>query len=595
MNRGCAPVPLGVSVDDARLRNAKHVWLALQRTARASKLHGAENPRIRRATVELCQRMHEAVTTDGSLELTLEPGGVASGGRPVAATEDRVDDLAGLLYREGLRGLRIGQAWAPDVTTRLLHLLVTAMDPPPGARPLAEVLPWETVPGTTFRFDSESVPLRATTDPGSFELPIARLLEQGGDAQRPLAVDAVRAVWDARGGVIQWPLPRRAGPLEPELRDAAGGVPPAERFGIWLSRTVESRQSPGEALALLAHLPQQIDGLLAAGQPGHAARLIAPLLRGAEQGSAAEESVRLQIAGVLPQLLSEERLAALLAGATDGTLDPAGLGAYLAALPSSALGVVLGIVARLPPGPARAAAERAALVAAARDPAGAQEALTHADEAALDLALQILESAADFEAGPGLGLAILARSKGPLLQRAVRLLACYPSRPVAERFVRLLQDRDEVVRRTALGYVAHHRFPPAYPALQDLAAAAWITQLPFDQQVEIIAALGAVGRDEALGEVRRHLRGFETGTAERVLPWLRCLVAIETRAAHRELRDLVAKAPPHLHAYTRQALTDLERALQEPGDQPALQTAPGAAGPPPPSLLGNAWDDGDGW
>lgn|GEM_PF-5891073 len=589
-------------MDRAAAQSARGIWQALLRSVRNGHFYDLDHPNVQRSIEELRRSCTAALQVQPVIVFDLDPPRVLCGEHPIYDGSADNPELGAALVRQGVRAIALRHAPEYAACARVVELcaLYDGMEAAP-AQPLHEVLQWEPLPGWVFEVTApqgSSPRAPAATMPGRDFL--EELLEHGHGVELPLAVDAVRSVWDLRGGQLRWPPKFQGEELEglaSETRMANQRGVPTSRVGMLLGQAVSAWAHGPRGAELVSSLPSQVERLLAVHRVGEIPRLLSPLFQWAskEPTDAWARRVQDQILGLVPMLLAPERMELLLDGVRTGMVTPPELGAYLSALPAHALGEVFVLAARLEPGPHRDTIEEAARRTVARNP----EALLHAASTGPPgIAVRALEIALALPEYPHmlrLGLVCLGSSEPAVRRAAVRVLAREPSRSVAARFLRHLDDEDPTVRAVAVNYLGRYKFDEAWGPLRAATESRNFHLLDLEERFRICTALGQIGGDQALGLCRKALRNWEGVDPDRAGPWLRCLVAMSTEAGLRELRSLVRRAPDQVRDIAELTLEEAElaAAASEPS-RPPLQTRPGQYSPGGPSEPGVAAPDGSG-
>lgn len=588
-------------MEPRNVQTARKAWQALFKGVRAVNLYTPGHTEVSRHVQNVVNRLREAHAVMHPVLFEFGPDWVASQGVVIhEAVEDR-ETLIERLYADGVRQFLFHGPLDADAAERLLSLLApyahAERAPMQGA---AQALRWEPFQGLSFLIHGQE------DDPGGLEADAVTAAERrwfqlltapDPELAQPLPVAALRPAWDGKGGRVPWPSPIRrttAEALDEEVARANAEGVPLDRVGELLLASILAWRRDPRLESLVAPLPGLVRDLLQRGRPADVARLLGPALRWAEQNN--HEPAAEQLDGLVPLLLADESLGALISAVRTGEVEPAELTAFFEALPADSLPDVVEFGAALPEGPFRSATITAAVRMAALEGGLLYTTITTGAPGPALVALDVLEMRGATRDSLQVTLDALARPEAALRSRALSILQPHPSRTVAEAVLPLVHDGNREVRNLALAWVGRYEYGPAFEELVDLTRAAHFTQLPMQDRLDVCRTIGVVGGSRALPLVRDSLGDrWERADANRSAPWLACLAATGTAEAGDFLASLQRTAPEHLRDLSRRAWAVWERrhaVLARSGRPGPVQTAPGSPVPTrhgdPVSLPGRA-------
>lgn len=527
----------------------------LGKASRAYQLYLHNNPTYHRALDLLRQAFASAWTQLPELVLAVTEDELLWEGRPVYQEMERGGDtIAWLLYKDGIRELRLLPGFEGEEVERLLEVL-RLLGRAAGGTDDAITLLWDRdFAFLRYRFvepvdDAELVEYRLGDRPG--RLAVAE------PAPPPSSRDVVRIEdFDSAPFFL---AERELDYLRSALAREYAHDLFADTVAMLLDtlETQPSRRARDEVCAALDELLLQALG-------GGDFRAVAMLLREVavtldrETGLAPEHQARL--GEIAAELSSPERLASLLEALDLAEVLPpeADLEALFGQLLPGALGPVLAALDRVNAarlrGALRAAADRLALANSAElvrligsdDPTVAREASKRAGA---------LRSAA---AVPPLG-AVLRSADGALRLVAVQALAEIGSTGALQELAGALGDEEREVRLAALRAIGAGRYRAALGTLEAQVRDRRARSADLTEQMALFEAYGALCGDEGVGQLDTLLNGRSL-LGRRQDPALRACAAVALgRVGSDRARAALGKAAGEKDAVVRAAV---QRALR---------------------------------
>lgn len=545
-------------------------WSSLGRAIRTVTLYHPDHAQVRpwiergvRAMQRCCDYGEPVVFDIRSDDVLLDGFGIAerAGLRPA---------LLARMYADGIRQLHVRST----LDARAANRFAATMAPYQNVAhaPLdsvAERLHWEPLSGLTFVIHARGTITSDATSAAEQEWR-ARLLAprvMPGPEHLPDRT-RVAPVWDGTRGRIPWPppvLPDEIRSLEAELEEADRVGVPVLRVGQIVVTTLELLGGGREFVTVLKNLERIVDGLLDDGRPDEVSHLLQPLARWAGRPGKTQqfEAARRDARDFLQILVTDKRLAALLAGAQEGRYSPEQVAAWFAAVPEGSLPELLRFAAAVPVGPHRRALLGVAAYLCRSDTNALEQVVAAGRPGPALLALEVANSIESSAAAARIVRIALRRTEPAILVRAAQVAARIDDPAVHAAIVDLFRRGAAELRLLALHHLARYRVAAAAELMEERVTSAHFVQLPLNEQLLICLTLGATGGERAVDLARRGLGDrWRSGDPKRGAPWILCLAAGEARGADEMLAWLEANAGPYLGPLVAEA----KRRLDEQGD-----------------------------
>ncbi len=525
---------------------ARTAWQDLHRAVRAATLYSQGHARVRELIAGHWRIVTEGLKGADRIAIDIGEQGAEVAGEPLSSFADGPDDLASLLYAEGIRRLQFGSTYDHDGATRLVDGIrpYFRTESPPD-QPLSDKLHWEPIEGLTLAI----VDVIDRSDAAFDEMTHgehawhALLLEADPREHEELPLEALRASWDCTGGSIPWPAPvdpKELAALDEEVDTADTSGAPMSRVGMILADIAELWITDERLERMFALLPDQVDELLAAHHPGEAARLLAPLRRwGDALGATARESAaKTLFLGLQARLLEDRLLARLMDSILARAVEPSRAASYFAGSGPAGPARVLEFAAATPDGPYREAMVRVAINDLGDQSSRLEPILEKAPVGPALIAFDVLAGLPSSKVGMTMALGALERAEPVLKQRATSYLMRYEDAAVGDRMMQLLLGAKEI-RSLALVYFTRHPRPGVFECLRAVATNARFDALPIEDRLEVTRSVGFVdpvrATDLALAVLGPH---WESGDLNRAAPWVMCLAASGAQEAYKALVTL---------------------------------------------------------
>jgi len=141
-------------------------WVGMfMRTIKTCRLYDEANPTVVRFREDLASKLDQLLTRTGPLRLDVSPRAIRLAGHEVHAGHSREDNLAGVLYRDGIRGLSFDPGIQPREIDALLDRLLQVTGPSAGDDDLVTLL-WD---ADLPHIAVDTVPLEGEADGGGEE------------------------------------------------------------------------------------------------------------------------------------------------------------------------------------------------------------------------------------------------------------------------------------------------------------------------------------------------------------------------------------------------------------------------------------------
>ncbi len=574
---------------------ARTAWQDLHRAVRAATLYSQGHARVRELIAG-----HSRIVADGlrlaeRLVIDLAEDGASVDGEPLSSFADGPDDLAAMLYIEGIRCVQFGPTYDQDGATRLVdNIRPYFRTESPPEQPLSDKLHWEPIEGLTLSIAdvvdrSDAAFDEMTHGEHAWH---ALLLEADPRAQETLPLEALRASWDCTGGSIPWPAPvdpEELADLDREVDTADTSGAPMSRVGMILADVAELWITDERLERMFALLPDQVDDLLAVHAPGEAARLLAPLRRwGDALGTSARDSAaKTLFQGLQARLLEDRLLARLMDSILARAVEPSKAASYFAGSGPAGPARVLEFAAATPDGPYREAMVRVAINDLGDVAQRLEAILEKAPVGPALIAFDVLAGLPSSKIGMTMALGGLDRPEPVLRQRATSYLMRYDEDAVGDRMMQLLLGPKEI-RSLALVYFTRHPRPGVFECLRAVATNARFDALPIEDRLEVTRSVGFVDPPRATDLALAVLGPqWESGDLNRAAPWVMCLAAAGAQEAYKALVTLDRRSDDSLADVVAAASRTWQRRYKaertgedtaEPPDAPDLSTMPPPGG-----------------
>lgn len=521
-------------------------WQDLHQAVRAATLYSSGHARVRELVAGHWRVLADTLLEGARVTIEFEKDGASVGGDLLSSFVDGPDNLAALLYGEGIRRLQFGPTYELPSATRLVDTIrpyFHTKSPPEQA--LSDKLHWEPIEGLTLTIAEQVDRSGVEFDPMTHGENAwhALLLEDDPGQLEPLPLEALRSSWDCTGGSIPWPAPvdpDDLAELDAEVDTADTSGAPMSRVGIILADVAELWIADERLERVFAMLPDQVDSLLARHHPGEAARLLAPLRRwGDALGQSAREARAKTLFRALQVRLLEDRLLArLMESILARAVEPSKAASYFAGSGPSGPARVLEFAAATPDGPYREAMVRVATNDLGEQADRLEPILAKAPVGPALVAFDVLNSLPASTPGMHMALDALNRPEPALRQRATSYLMRYDDDAVGDRMMELLLGPKEV-RSLALVYFTRHPRVGVFECLRAISTNARFDALPMEARVELTRAMGFVAPHRATDLALAVLGPqWETGDLNQAAPWVTCLAAAGAPEAYKAIVTL---------------------------------------------------------
>jgi hypothetical protein len=524
------------------IRSAGEFLRLVAKTRKVLRLYESENEVSRRLEEALATATAEHLETWGPCEVTVRESQLRLGDETVYRTDEQGDNLAFLLFRDGIRQI----TFLPGIDREELHDLLTVINRADRAANTDEDLVtifWERdFPHIRYVAIEE---LREAGTGASVEEHLRSGRSGDGPVTGDVDLDALNRPLSHLPIEACMLTEEEAEELERQLAEQEELVLAKVIVDLVIDLTLLS-EKPEAREKIAAGLVTILDRWIGEGAVGDAIEVVGMLDVLVTNQMAGSAEIKNLNHRVLEDLADPERIAAILANAETGGAPPSSLRYLLGRLGGSAMPSVVAGLAGLKNVQLQAVA--AEMIQAAGS-VGIRHLVDHLatdsarDEEYLRAVLQVLRRISGDETVDVLER-LLEVADPPMRRQVLRNLGPYRDGKAGQLWQRLLDDADEKVRMQAVSAIVRGGLPAAVEHLTNRAMALDFADCSEEEKSHLMSGIGRLAGDEALDWFEKVLASVRGGffarhkDREMVRAAVSGLRAVGTPSASRLLQKL---------------------------------------------------------